>query len=266
MRNGTSNRAREQNMRVLQATFPLSWFERSTDTANSLYAFIAGATGGVDALVNDVGTFGTRYSPPETHLIDPDDAMVFWAKDGDTLKRGFNAVAKSKNLDPNYTLSSASPNGNLTACGLVWDMNMVTYQSKAVVALRTIIYNMSLFAKPRKQSTMRDGLVTKKHVHARPYQSLIDNLQQDSRDGMQVQRGEAVLVVPSTNAPKVGPRKGQMVSGYTRGGDGWGDQRPQPTMVLRENAERFADWGGEFRQMGRSMSMSTLASIVHDIL
>ncbi len=43
-------------MRILQAAFPLSWFERSSDTANSLYAFIAGAIGGVECLVDDSGS------------------------------------------------------------------------------------------------------------------------------------------------------------------------------------------------------------------
>jgi hypothetical protein len=252
-------------MRILQAAFPLSWFDRSSDTANSLYAFIAGATGGVESLVDDSG-FGTRFAPPETTSIDQDQGMVFWAKDGDTLRRGFRAVAKSKGNSQDFTLTSTGRFSNLTVCGLVWDLNQVTYQSKAVVALRTIIYNMSLFAKPKQQSTIRHGLVTKVHTHDRPYQSLMDNLQKMSRDGMQVQRGAAVLVVPSTQAPTIGPRKGQMVPGYTRGGDGWGDQRPQATLLLRENAERFADWGGEFRQQGHFLTMSTLSAIVNEIL
>ncbi len=108
--------------------------------------------------------------------------------------------------------------------------------------------------------------MTPAHTHDRPYERLIGNLQKISPDGMQVQRGAAVLVVPSTQAPKIGPRKGQMVPGYTRGGDGWGDRGPQATMLLRENAERFANWGGEFRQQGHFLTMSTLSAIVNEIL
>ena len=83
-------------MHVNQAIFPLSMFNNTDNTANSLYAFVCLASADEPEMLIDDHWYESAR-PPLSTKITPREGMLFWAKDGDTLKRG---LAKAGNYTP----------------------------------------------------------------------------------------------------------------------------------------------------------------------
>jgi hypothetical protein len=237
-------------MRVYQAVFPTSVFENSTNTANSLYGFLCGHTvSEPDILIDDHGITSTK--PPLAPLITGLQGMVFWAKDGQTLSGGLAKAAKKAFPKDDWDLRSAS--FEISACGLTWDLGSEMLQSKGLIALKTIGYNIGQIFNPRTgyRQEVRDVEtafgpgkqkveITKRVMD---FQSVIRNMRKASHTNVLVQRGCAVLVV-QTQRVKRGVENGKSF----------------------KFSDQYGNWGKDFRQMGKTLSMSTLASLVPSVM
>jgi hypothetical protein len=236
-------------MHVNQAIFPLSMFNNTDNTANSLYAFVCLASADEPEMLIDDHWYESAR-PPLSTKITPREGMLFWAKDGDTLKRG---LAKAGTYTPKEEWDLSGGYFDITACGLTWDLGSVAMQSKATIAIKTIGFNMKLLLKPeRVQRQVKTemntsfgrghGFKTETRTY-RPYQSVSNNVKNADANRKLVQRGAAVLVVQTDKM-----RRGQENGKNSKFGD------------------QYGHWGGEFRQIGSDLSLSTLSSLVSSLL
>jgi hypothetical protein len=236
-------------MRVNQAIFPIGNFVNTNNTANSLYAFICGESADdPDELIDD--HWYTSAQRPLSTKITANEGMVFWAKDGETLARG---LAKAGKYRPAEEWDLSGGVFDITVCGLTWDLGSETMQSKAIIAIKTIGFNMKLLVKPKRahrqvktevQTSFGQGHGLKTETRGfRPFQSVSKNIGMADASKLIIQRGAAVLVV-QTDRMKRGVENGKSF----------------------KFSDQYGNWGKQFRSMGSNLSMSTISSLVPTLL
>jgi hypothetical protein len=167
-----------------------------------------------------------------------------------TLGRGFSKVASKQ---PKNEWSLSGGNFNITIAGLTWDLGSETHQSKPMIGMKTIGHNIGLVFNPIKawridkqevETAFGPGTTPVKVTkNVRPYQSVLKNMQKADPRELLVQRGAAILVV-QTDKMKIGVQNGKQF----------------------KFSDQYGHWGKEFRQMGATVDMATLASLVNALL
>jgi hypothetical protein len=180
-------------MRVLQCRVSPEWVWKSKDPSASLEAWIAGAPS--ETLVDDAG-LGTKIVPLEETTLDRNNGMAFYAKDVETLIRGFqflgsNSKTRSKN---EFTLTGFGDE-DLAALHIRWDRGTIRYKNQAAAGLATVGFNISQFL---SRGWVRAGGKSDKIDR---YQNVKDNMEKASREGRLYYRGAAVYVSLSSVMP-----------------------------------------------------------------
>lgn len=207
-------------MRVLQSAINAGAVCKSDDPGRTIRALAGVAPPNV--LVDDQG-FSTRIKPVEEPDISVYSGMMFFAKDAETLVRGFRRVGKERNSS-DFTLSGSS---DLCLFGLTWSDHM-RQGSKLGIGLSTVGHNIGAFflrgaakhtsiGKTRRGEShggiFGDGPMNSVNTKSRElpgqttsylYESLSKNLSSVSRDNF-VYHGAAVFICPNVSMPPNAP-------------------------------------------------------------
>lgn len=209
-------------MRVQQSKVATSWITRSDDPAQSLRAWVAGMSH--EILVDDQGVM-TRMKPLEVVAPDENDGIVFFAKDWNTLSRGFQYMANSgKTQGKREYFLRGRGELDLAALAIRWDDGISRYSNSAIAGISTVGFNASL--------AFRRGMFRAFGVKIGDndrYQSVSGNMEASGRDGKLLQRGAALYVCISEKLPLNLP------------------------------------WGRPYRQIGPLMTMGMLATVTNQL-
>ena len=185
-------------MRVQQTRVKPEWVTDSKDPAASLFAWICGAPNAI--LVDDQG-LSTKMKPLEVVAPDADNGIAFFAKDGDTLRRGFAEVADKTAGKREYYLK-AREGRDLAALLIRWDNGTSRYSNQVIAALSTLGHNLSVAGWRAFYRTLYNVVP---HVsltgHNDRYQSVSKNVKASGRDGKMLERGVALFICPAQLMP-----------------------------------------------------------------
>jgi hypothetical protein len=180
-------------MRVLQTRVRPEWVTKSKDPSASLEAWIGGAPG--ENLVDDAG-LGTKVVPLEATTMDRENGIAFYAKDVDTLIRGFRYLGQNNKTKSNkeFTLMGVG-SGDLAALFIRWDKGTLRNKNQTSAGIATVGFNISQFL--TRTWVMAGGRSDK----VDRYQSVSHNMEQAGRDGRLAHQGAAVYVSLSSVMP-----------------------------------------------------------------
>jgi hypothetical protein len=180
-------------MRVLQTRVRPEWVSKSQDPSQSLEAWIMGAPH--ENLVDDAG-LGTKIVPLEVTKMDPENGIAFYAKDVDTLIRGFKYLGSNGKTRANkeYTIMGIG-GGDLAALFITWEKGTLRYSNQVSAGISTVGFNISQFL------TRSWVLAGGKSNRVDRYQSVKDNMEKVSREGRLAFHGAALYVSLSSVMP-----------------------------------------------------------------
>ncbi len=181
-------------MRIMQTHVLPNWVLKSQDPAQSLKVHIGVAPAKV--LVDDAPLI-TKIAPLEVVVPDAENGIAFYAKDSETLIRGFKYLNDSgKTKGKREYFLRTRDESNLAAMSIAWEHERTTYSNAFTAGVGTVGFNTSLAIRRGIHKTTGIKIGSNDR-----YQSLSDNMERFSRDGKLEQRGCALYIVNAQYMP-----------------------------------------------------------------